>query len=66
MTPWCAWCQCYLGTLGTQPGMTHSICSSCADQQFTGDASCKGASASRGEPVCQVLSDCEAPLATRC
>ena len=33
MSRWCAWCYCYLGTIGTDAGITHGICERCAEEQ---------------------------------
>lgn len=33
MSRYCAWCRYYLGSVGTQAGMTHGICDPCAAKQ---------------------------------
>jgi hypothetical protein len=60
MSRWCAWCQCYLGTVGMEAGMTHGICDRCAEQQLTAMQHVRAHRPSQGGAVCHELTEGEA------
>jgi hypothetical protein len=54
MSRYCAWCQRYLGSVGTQTGVTHGICTSCAERQVKRQVECRMAPYEReGDFVCR-------------
>lgn len=54
MSRYCAWCRCYLGSVGAQAGVTHGICHSCAAKHVGEYIECRMAPHGReGEYLCR-------------